>query len=80
MPISIWNVEVLYTRVARCLLVAEMTKYNFCIPNSMCIEGKSAERAAVVQMNALSYRKDPYATRMALRVILQKRFLQVKDY
>lgn len=46
----------------------------------MFIEGKAAERAAVVQMNALSYRKDPYATRLTLRVILQKWFLRVKDY
>jgi len=32
MEISAWNVEVVYTRVARYLLVAEMTKYSFCVP------------------------------------------------
>jgi len=45
----------------------------------MFIEDKAAERAAVAQMNALSYRKAPYATRQALRVISQKQFLRVKD-
>jgi hypothetical protein len=59
MAISAWNVEVLYARVARYLLVTEIKKYNFCIPNSICIEDKAVELAAVVQLNVLSYRKDP---------------------
>jgi hypothetical protein len=59
MGISAWKVEVLYARLDRYLLVTEINKYNFVYQNSLCIEDKAAESATLVQLNALSYRKDP---------------------
>jgi hypothetical protein len=32
MAISAWNVEVLFAKLAKYLLVTEIKKYNFCLP------------------------------------------------
>ena len=72
MTISAWNVEVLCRRVARHLLATQATEYNFWYTKTQrALRVKQLSGQAVVQMNALQYRRDLYGTRLTLRVILQ---------